>query len=127
VRSLNHFTIFVLTDDEATYSGTWVDYASQGYSEDGVHYPTTIPAGETATWNFSTITPGSYRVYTSWSTHANRTTSAPYSLNYVGGGTANFSVNQEQLADQTSVGGYGQWSGWHYEGTFDLDNASNLF
>ena len=113
VESLDHFTIFIITDDSAVYTGgTWVDYASQGYYEDGVHYPATVPAGQTATWTFSTITPGSYKVYASWSTHPNRTTAAPYVLNYNGGSTDVITTNQELLADQVTVGSAGQWSGW---------------
>lgn len=129
VRNLNHFTIFIITDDSATYTGgTWIDYASQGYFENGVHYPSTVPSGQTARWTFSTLSPsGSYSVYVSWSTHPNRTQTAPYVLNYDGGTTSPFIINQELMADQSTTGSYGQWSGWYKLGTaFNLTNSSNI-
>lgn len=126
IRGLTHFTIFVITDDGATYTGgLWFDYPNQGYLDTGVHFPTTVPPGQTATWAFSSVTPGVYEVYISWSTHPNRTTAAPYILNY-NGGSANFTVNQELLADQLTVGGSGQWSGWYSLGSYPLDTSSTL-
>ena len=121
---LNHFTVFIITDDSAAYVGSWVDYATQGYQNTGVHYPTTLSAGDTATWDFSPIS-GVRKVYVSWSTDPNRTTTAPYTLNHVGGSTT-FPINQELLADQGITGAPGEWSGWHYLGTVTLDGSSNL-
>lgn len=129
VNNLNHFTIFIITDDNATYTGgTWIDYASQGYFENGVHYPSTVPSGQIARWTFSTLSPsGSYNVYISWSTHPNRAQAAPYVLNYDGGTTSPFIINQELMADQSTTGSYGQWSGWYKLGTaFNLTNSSNV-
>ncbi|MFC1780366.1 SdrD B-like domain-containing protein [Patescibacteria group bacterium] len=126
VKALDHFTVFVITDDDASYSGgTWTDYPTQGYLDTGVHYPTSTPAGDTATWDFTAVSNGNHQVYLSWSTYTNRTTAAPFALNY-NGGTYNFSVNQRLLANQATVGGVGEWSGWFYVGKFDLTNTSNL-
>lgn len=126
IRGLDHFTVFIVTDDEADYDGgTWIDYATQGYYSDGVHYPLTVPVGQTATWTFSGITPGIYSVYISWSTDINRTTAAPYTLNYSGSSTS-FEINQELLADQSTVGGVGEWSGWYSLGEYSLDTSSTL-
>ena len=124
-EDLNHFTVFIITDDEATYTGAWIDYATQGYLNNGKHYPSTVAAGETATWNFSGLTSGTYKVYISWSTYWNRTTAAPYVLNHPGGPTPK-TINQERLADQATTGGVGEWSGWHYYGEYTLDSSSNL-
>ena len=126
IRGLDHFTVFIITDDEASYTGgLWIDYATQGYQNGGVHYPAAVPAGQTATWTFSTITPGTYSVFISWSTDPNRTTTAPYILNYNDGSLA-FSINQELLADQTTTGGSGQWSGWYLLGAYSLNTDSTL-
>lgn len=126
VKGLDHFTYFIITDDDTTQTGgTWIDYPTQGYLNTGVHYPQFSAAGGIATWDFSTITDGGYQVYISWSTHPNRTTVAPYTLNYNGGST-NLTINQELLADQTTIGASGQWSGWYYVGTYDLTTASNM-
>lgn len=123
---LDHFTIFIFTDDSATYTGgLWIDYATQGYYNDGVHYPATVPAGQTATWTFKTITPGTYNVFISWSTRSNRTTAAPYTLNY-NGGSSSFTVNQELLADQSTTGASGQWSGWYSLGAYPLNADSTI-
>jgi len=126
VASLDHFTIFIITDDEAVYNilGNWVDFPTQGHDNTGVHYSTTVAAGDTATWDFSSIS-GERKVYISWSTDLNRTTTAPYVLNHVGGSDT-FTINQEMLADQTTTGTSGEWSGWRYVDTVTLDGSSNL-
>ena len=126
-EDLDHFTIFILTSTDASYVGNWVHYPTQGYQDGGVDYPTTIPSGQTATWTFSSLssTPDNYDVYISWSTHGNRTTSAPYTLNHDGGSNS-FNINQEQLADQATTGGSGEWSGWYHVGNYSLDDSSNL-
>jgi hypothetical protein len=135
VFTADHFTIFVVTDDQATTSGgAWDDYAGQGSSYDvsnGVHYPFFTTATGDITWGFTGLGLSNYDVYISWSTHPNRTQSAEYTVNYVGGSQA-FTVNQELLADQTTVGGSGEFSGWYKlngplaGGQFQLDATSTL-
>jgi len=115
----------IITDDDAIYLGTWTDYPTQGYLDTGVHYPTVADSGQTATWDFSSITSGFYRVYISWSTHSNRTTLAPYTLNHVDG-EFDFEINQELLADQATLGGSGEWSGWYEVGYYNLDENSSV-
>ena len=124
-ENLNHFTFFIITDDDAVYSAPWIDYATQGYLNTGVHYPTNVVAGETATWDFTTVTPGTYKVFISWSTHSNRTTAAPYVLTHASSTEARV-INQEQLADQATTGASAQWSNWYYYGEYSIDGSSNM-
>ncbi|MEK7503983.1 MAG: hypothetical protein AAB550_00565 [Patescibacteria group bacterium] len=128
IKDLNHFTIFIVTDDDASYVGApnpWIIWGVGGYSGSGFHYAPDTQADQTATWTFSSITPGAYKVYISWSTHSNRTTSAPYTLNY-DGGSLSTNINQEQLADQATTGADNEWSGWYDYGTFNLNTGSDL-
>lgn len=117
----------IIDDDHSAYSTSWTDFATQGYQNNGVHYPSSPAAGQTATWTFDTISPGDYFVYVSWSTHANRTTTAPFKLTY-DGGTLDKIVNQKKLSDQTTDGTSGQWSGWYLLTNIKvkLNTSSNL-
>jgi len=118
---VEHFTIYVITDDSATYtdSSNWRDWHDQGFFNDGVHFYDLVPAGETATWSFDSVTPGNYAVFISWSTHPNRATSVTYDLSH-DGGVATETINQEQLADQLTIGGSGTWSGWYRVGANEI-------
>jgi len=105
---------WIVTDDDAIYTdvGNWIDYGTQGYQNKGVHYHEPEGSGETATWNLIQDYKGKYNVYISWSTFSNRGEDVPYSFSY-SGGTINKNINQEMLADQATVGGVGQFSGWY--------------
>jgi hypothetical protein len=129
IKKLDHFTVFMVTDNEADYSKDFTEQTDRGFDDgtnpDTVHYNDFTEAGETVTWDLNVTTDGAYRVFVSWTTNPNRTQSAVYSLNY-SGGSDDFVVNQEQLADQTTAGSPGDWSGWYELGEFDLDAASNV-
>lgn len=126
----DHFTIFVITDDDAVLAGgPWVEQQDRGSSEDAtfdIHYVSSITASDTATWNFSSVASGTYYVYVSWTTHpANRSTAVNYALTY-NGGTVNRTVNQRQLADQSTTGTPGQFSGWYSFGAHSINASSKL-
>ncbi|MBN1332083.1 hypothetical protein JW978_04375 [Candidatus Dojkabacteria bacterium] len=135
---LNHFTIFVITDDEAVYEADEThpdpDYTEQndrGSSDDptfGIHYPNFDAADKTITWNASSAAgffDGKYGVYVSWTVNPNRTQEAYYRVNYNGGFMDIGPVNQELLADGNS-GANGDFSGWYFLGVYDLDHSSNV-
>ncbi|MBD3244600.1 MAG: hypothetical protein GF335_01255 [Candidatus Moranbacteria bacterium] len=128
IKDLDHFTIFLITNPEAVYTGSpWTQQPDRGFKDGTVHYPEFSNGGETATWNFDSIDPGIYQVYISWTTNDNRTQNAPYTLNYQGG-SYSFDVNQEDMADGSASPADGTWSGW-YEisgGPYNLSTASNL-
>lgn len=125
IAGLNHFTVFVVTDNSANYVGSWTTY-SGGYNGSTFHYPTSIAAGNTATWNLNSQPVGNYVVFVSWSTHTNRSTNVDYTLNYNGSSVSFTSLNQELLNDQLTTGSDNQWSGWYKLGKYPLDSSSNL-
>ncbi|MBD3238736.1 MAG: hypothetical protein GF332_03820 [Candidatus Moranbacteria bacterium] len=123
IKGLDHFTIFLITNQEADYTGTpWIEQSDRGFKDGTVHYPEFTDAGETATWEFDSIDAGLYKVYISWTTNQNRPTNSPFTLTDSAGTDYNFFVNQEKLADQSTDGTPGQWSGW-----FELDQGSGPF
>ncbi|WP_417382519.1 choice-of-anchor D domain-containing protein [Gimesia sp.] len=100
----------VIIDDgdvgEFTATGTFTNYStadnggSRGYEGDvtaaipNAPGSTTPPAGtDTATWTFTGLAEGNYRVSTTWSQYYNRVTDAPFSLDG-GAGTADIVVDQ---------------------------------
>jgi hypothetical protein len=124
-QAASYTSEWIVTDDSAVYSdptiATWpneglIDWPDQGYNDNGVHFYNPHNTGETATWNLNQNYNGAYDVYVSWSTHSgelrNRGTSVDYTLNHANG-SVNDSINQRELADQVTVGGSGQFSGWY--------------
>lgn len=87
--------VIIIDDGDADFSATpgFINYptlenlGSNGYEGDVTgavpNDPGSTPAPglETATWTFSGLTNGNYRVSTTWSQYFNRVEDAPYSLN----------------------------------------------
>ena len=111
----------IVDDGDAEYADTgWSSANNQGYSSD-VRYIINGDGSQTATSTPIIPAAGNYHVYVSWTTHANRATNAPYTVNYSGGSQI-FLVNQELLNDQVTVGAQtGEWSDWYLLGTFAFD------
>ncbi|MFA4873372.1 MAG: SdrD B-like domain-containing protein [Patescibacteria group bacterium] len=115
----------IVDDGDAGYADTgWSVATDQGYPLGpgmDVHFTAAGDGSQTATSTPTIPTTGNYHVYVSWTTHLNRATNAPYTVNY-SGGSQTFTVNQELLNDQATVGGqFGEWSGWYLLGTFAFD------
>jgi len=115
----------IIDDDDSGYSDTggWAMATGQGYGND-VHYMSAGTGLKNATWKPLIGTDGSYSVYVSWTTYSNRATDAKYTVHY-NGGNQTFTVNQQLLANQSTVGGVGQLSGWYYLGSFNFKTTSN--
>ena len=124
----DHFTVFVVTDDDASkVGGTWIEQNSRGSGLDptnGIHYPSFTTDTGSATWAMTGLTAGSYDVFVSWTTHPNRTQTAEYTVNHTV--SDSYTVNQELLADQSTTGTNGQFSGWYRLGNFALDSSSTV-
>ncbi len=118
----------IVDDGDAEYADTgWSLATDQGYPLDpgmDVHYIAAGDGSQTATWTPNVPSTESYQVLVSWTTHSNRATNAPYTVNHAGGSNA-FTVNQEQLADQVTAGGLGEWSGWYALGTFTFNAGTS--
>lgn len=60
--------------------GAWTRWTGQGYESD-IHesYPGT--GAKAASWSFTNLMPGYYRVAATWTAHSNRATNAPFRVN----------------------------------------------
>ncbi len=98
----------VIDDGDAGYSSTpgWIGYGGQGYQND-VHYTAKGDGSKKATWLFTDLTPGTYKVAAAWSAQANRATDAPYVVTDATTGEvlAITSVNQELAPNDFSDSG----------------------
>ena len=63
----------------AEVSGVWHTGNTAGGHEDDYRYLSPSDPG-TATWQWSDLEPGTYRIWVSWVSHANRATNAPYEV-----------------------------------------------
>ncbi|OGL83685.1 hypothetical protein A3B36_01080 [Candidatus Uhrbacteria bacterium RIFCSPLOWO2_01_FULL_55_36] len=118
----------IVDDGDAGYADTgWSSATDQGYPLDpgmDVRFTADGDGSQIATWTPAIPATGPYAVYVSWTTHSNRATNAPYTINHAGG-PSGFTVNQELLADQATAGGSGQWSDWYLAGTFTFNAGSS--
>ncbi len=87
----------VIDDGDAGFSTTtgWTIYAGQGLGND-VRYTAAGDGSKQATWTFTDLEPGIYRVSATWSQLSNRATNAPYTVT----DTANPSKAQTVLVNQ---------------------------
>jgi len=83
---------------------SWFTSNTEGRDGD-VEYARNGDGNSVATWEFTGLTPGNYRVSATWSIHPNRATNAPYTIRESVGGTAInvVSVNQELAPDDFSA------------------------
>lgn len=86
--------------------------ATQKYGAD-YRYRSTAPISEPAQWTANLANTGTYNVYAWWSTGSNRSTTAPYVVNY-NGGSQTVSVNQQLNGGQ-----------WNLLGTYSLLAGNN--
>src|SRR5262249_53085649 len=74
-------TTVILDDGDAGYTNTglWQSAAGQGFQND-VHYIAAGNGADLATWTFTGLTPGLYRVAATWTPFGNRGTNVPYRI-----------------------------------------------
>ena len=93
-------SVRIIDDGDAGFlqsgSSAWVNWAD-GYQGD-LRY-SARNSGRTATWTFTDLPAGTYRVSTTWVQHSNRATNATYTISD-GGGTV--AVNQELAPSHSS-------------------------
>ena len=76
----------------------WHGSATSGYNDD-IAWHVTGTGANTATWTTNIPAADNYNVYARWTTHDNRATNAPYTINYEGG-SETVRVCQEIAGDQ---------------------------
>jgi autotransporter-associated beta strand protein len=79
-------TPIISDDGDATFSATsgFFSFPGQGFQDD-VSFAEAGTGSETATWTFTGLTPGLYRIAATWTEHPNRATNAPFTV--LNGGT----------------------------------------
>lgn len=99
----------VVDNPAATFTGTWSTGTSSA-DKYGADYRnrSTAALTDTATWTFSITKAGNYDVYAWWPQGANRSTTAPYKVNYNGGSAT---VNKNQ---QTGGGAWNLLGRWNF-------------
>jgi hypothetical protein len=94
-------------DFDITSPGSgWTTHTGQGFSSD-VRSITSGTGSNTATWTFEGLTPGMYRVSTTWTINSNRATDAPFVITDLGNvpGAKTVLVDQEVAPSGLSESG----------------------
>jgi hypothetical protein len=95
-------------------------YTNQGFMSD-VREIASGATTRSATYTFSGLTSGAvYTVGTTWTSFSNRSTAAPYSINWGGVSPTNVTVNQQQAPNDFSD----QGALWETLGTFTLSGST---
>ena len=90
----------IVDNPEAAVAGSWsTSTSSSEQYGDSVYYKTAGDGSATVTWTPNLTFAGDYAVYVWWTTHSNRVTDAPYTINYEGG-SETVDVNQETNGGQ---------------------------
>ena len=114
--------VLVLDDGEPGFStvGAWTTFGDQGYRSD-VRYIAAGTGNSTATWAFTGLAPGRYRVSATWVPFSNRATDAPYTILDGTNSLATVRVDQRQSPDDFSDLG----AAWEdLGGTFDVTGST---
>ena len=96
-------------------SGPWTSYAGLGYEGDhsaAVGVGAAGPATATATWTFSGLAPGRYRVLATWVPADNRATDAPFTVGAGGAAPATVRVDQTDQPSARPVDEYASGRPW---------------
>jgi subtilisin family serine protease/uncharacterized protein (DUF2141 family) len=99
----------IIDNGDVGYStaGAWALWANGGYQGD-VQEATAKTGADVASWTFSGLTPGQYRVSVTWTAYPNRATNAPYTLLDGSTNLGTVAVNQ-QLAPAGFTDSGGTW------------------
>ncbi len=99
--------------------GRWTAVAGQGFQSD-LRWIKKGNGKSTATWTFNDLTPGQYRVATTWTTSSKRATNAPFTV-YDGA----FLVGSRSMNQKTPPNdAFAQGAAWENLGTFNVFTGS---
>jgi subtilisin family serine protease len=113
-------TVQIIDDGTTGFStsGSWTIFNGQGFQND-VTYSAAGNGSDAATWAF-TVTPGQFRISTTWTTHANRATNAPFTV--FDGATALGTTLLNQEIEPNDFGDQG--TSWEDIGTFTITDTT---
>ena len=84
--------------------GEWTRWTGQGYLSD-IHESRPGSGADIASWSFTNLLPGEYRVSATWTAYTNRATNAPFTILDGTTNLATIAVNQRQAPSQFSDAG----------------------
>ena len=84
--------------------GEWRRWTGQGYLSD-IHESVAGTGADVATWTFSNLLPGEYRVSATWTTYTNRATNAPFTILDDSTSLGTVTVNQARAPSQLLYAG----------------------
>jgi hypothetical protein len=106
VEYLGASPVQVQDDGDLGFTSTDGFFSSAGQGQGGdVQFAAAGDGSEQATWTFTALPAGVYRVSVTWSAHANRATDAPFTVLDDTTALATFLVNQEQAPDDFAENG----------------------
>ncbi|QDT56190.1 hypothetical protein Pan44_42420 [Caulifigura coniformis] len=99
-----------------TTTGAWTSWSQDGHGSD-LQWSHSSEGPATATWTFTSLIPGTYRVSATWLAASNRATNAAYSMRTATGGLLGSALVNQQLVpnDLTDQG-----SEWDHLGIVSL-------
>ena len=100
--------VLTLDDTAGGFSATsdWLSYVGVGWQNE-IRYKQVGSGSEPASWTFSGLNPGQYRVWTTWAPYPNRVTDAAYTV--LDGSTAVGTVAVNQQLTPSSLNDGGAW------------------
>jgi hypothetical protein len=119
-RELMAATIVDSADPRFSAPAIWATFPSPGYYGGSSRQTTGRTDDQPAAWALNGLTPGRYRISSTWFGHSNRPTNARYSI--LDGTTSRGSVTKNQELTPNDL----QADGWFWEdiGTFDVASGS---
>ncbi|MCA9245959.1 MAG: choice-of-anchor D domain-containing protein [Planctomycetales bacterium] len=91
-------------DDDFSQTG-FLQFDNQGFAS-SVHFTAGDSTGDTATWTFSGLPSGTYRVSTTWHAQSNRATDAMYMVSGITGGPFAVPPINQETSPQATAGSF---------------------
>jgi hypothetical protein len=106
IERIGDVPVQIIDNGDAGFAttGDWTAFPGQGYQSD-VHFSGSGAGADVATWTFTALTPGLYRVSATWSEHPNRATNAPFTVLDGDNPLGAFAINQELIPDDFNDAG----------------------
>lgn len=113
--------VLIIDDGDAGFAtvGTWTTVGIAGYQSD-YRYIAAGSGSNTATWTFTGLASGTYRVSVTWVSNANRATDAPFTVYDDSTALGTVDINQESLP--STLEDAGVW--WDHLGEYAISSGT---